>query len=838
MPWGTSFGYFYQTEEELLAVLAPYFKAGLESNEYCVWVTPKWRIGEGLAKVLGNAIPHYEEYAKKRQIELVPHSQWYARNNKAGETIIARLDDAVSRGFDGLRLAVHVLEEKSRRGPRVHAEVSAISRYNAIAVFAYPRDHFGAAQLMEAVKDYRFALVQNAGRLEVIESSEARIVRDALRISEEKLSSLFSHMAEGFAYHRLVLDDDSKPCDYVFLEVNNAFERLTGLKAEDIIGRRVTNILPDIEKDPTDWIGKFGQVALTGQPVRFESYSVPLKKWYAVSAFSPHKGFFAVTFNDITPQKQAAERLRYEAVRFKILSEANGLLLTTEDPQEIIQPIASSVMAHLDCDVFFNYILDQRKGRLRLNACAGVPAETAREIEWLDLGEAICGYVARDGCRIVSENVQENGDAQAALARSFGMQVYACHPLHIGNRTIGTLSFGSRSRTRFADDELEFMRTVAGQVSLAMQRKETERSLAESEMRLKKSQELAHLGSWELDLRTNILTWSDEVYRIFGLRPQEFGATYEAFLEAVHPDDRQAVDAAYSGSVREGRDTYEIEHRVVRKNRGEIRYVMEKCEHFRDETGRIIKSIGMVHDITDIRQAQEEIRQRTAELEASNRELEAFSYSVSHDLRSPLRSIEGFSTALLEDYADKLDEEGKRYLGYIKESSDLMARLIDDILRLSRVTRSDMNREFLDLGEIVRNVALQLQAAEPDRQVAVSIAPGITGYGDSSLLRLVFQNLLGNAWKFTGKVASPRIEVGKVNHNGKTACFVRDNGVGFDMTYADKLFKPFQRLHKASEFSGTGIGLATVQRIIGRHGGEVWAEGRPGEGATFYFTLG
>ncbi|MDZ4230801.1 MAG: ATP-binding protein, partial [Dehalococcoidales bacterium] len=232
------------------------------------------------------------------------------------------------------------------------------------------------------------------------------------------------------------------------------------------------------------------------------------------------------------------------------------------------------------------------------------------------------------------------------------------------------------------------------------------------------------------------------------------------------------------------------------------------------------------------------VRKRTAELEASNRELEAFSYSVSHDLRAPLRSMEGFSNALLEDYADKLDDRGRQYLKYVQESSDLMAQLIDDLLKLSRVTRSDMNYERVKLSEMAQKVQAQLEKSEPYREMILNIAPDITAYGDRNLLRLVLENLLGNAWKFSGKVSSPCIEMGTTEQNGKRAYFIRDNGVGFDMEYADKLFKPFQRLHKSTEFAGTGIGLATVQRIINRHGGKVWADSKVGEGTTFYFTLG
>ena len=242
-------------------------------------------------------------------------------------------------------------------------------------------------------------------------------------------------------------------------------------------------------------------------------------------------------------------------------------------------------------------------------------------------------------------------------------------------------------------------------------------------------------------------------------------------------------------------------------------------------------------DITEIKQNEESLSRYAHQLEASNKELESFSYSVSHDLRAPLRSITGFSTILLEDYSDKLDNEGKLYLKKISDSGELMGQLMDDLLKLSRVTRSDLNLEKLDLSDMARKIVDELRNEDPKRKVKVTIAPNMTANGDKNLLGLVLQNLLGNAWKYSSKTSEPRIEIGTAAHNGKRAYFVRDNGVGFDMTYADKLFQPFQRLHKATEFAGTGIGLATVQRIIRRHGGQVWAEGKVGGGATFYFTL-
>lgn len=234
---------------------------------------------------------------------------------------------------------------------------------------------------------------------------------------------------------------------------------------------------------------------------------------------------------------------------------------------------------------------------------------------------------------------------------------------------------------------------------------------------------------------------------------------------------------------------------------------------------------------------EQRVNQRTRELLAINKELEAFCYSVSHDLRAPLRSIDGFSQALSEDYGDRLDEQGLNYIKRVRSSSQRMAQLIDDLLNLSRITREEMNNGKVDLTAIAWDVAAELKDSEPGRKVVFNIEPCVEAYGDERLLRVVMDNLLRNAWKYSGKNETAVIEFASFAQNNKAAYFVRDNGVGFDMRYSDKLFKPFQRLHSANEFEGTGIGLATVQRVINRHGGSVWAEGKIGTGATFYFTL-
>ena len=235
---------------------------------------------------------------------------------------------------------------------------------------------------------------------------------------------------------------------------------------------------------------------------------------------------------------------------------------------------------------------------------------------------------------------------------------------------------------------------------------------------------------------------------------------------------------------------------------------------------------------------EQRVTERTVALQAANQELEAFSYSVSHDLRAPLRAIDGFSQALLEDYLGQLDDQGKNYLNRVRAATQRMGHLIDDMLVLSQITRVEMRREAVDLSALAADVLAELQKSEPERKVDWRIESGLIAEGDAQLLRVALVNLLGNAWKFTGKTANAKIEFGVIpNADGTTDFFVRDNGVGFDMAYASKLFGAFQRLHTLAEFPGTGIGLATVQRIIHRHGGQVHGEGVLGQGATFHFTL-
>lgn len=836
----------------------------------------------------------------------------------------------------------------------------------------------------------------------------------------------------------------------------------------------------------------------------------------------------------------------------QVIGACNRLLMHAVDEPALLNDICRLV-----CDqagyrlAWVGYAVNDAARTVRIAARAGDDDGylAATPLSWDDSeqGRNPAGLAIRTGvtCATGGLSTDRPADPWSRHALARGFRSCLALPLKDADAGVfGALNLLATEPEVFTPEEIRFLEELAGELSFGLtalrarhEHRQAEEKLRRSERGLAEAQRIVHLGNWELDLVRNELSWSDEIFRIFEIDPGKFAASYEAFLNAIHPEDRDRVNQAYTDSLKH-KAPYEIVHRLLMPD-GRIKYVSERCETYYDETGRPVRSVGTVHDITGRKQAESALRRyaeevqdlydhapcgyhslaedgtflrindtelawlgytreevlgkmkfsdlltpqgraafqqefpaykargwvrdvefdlvrkngttfpvllnstaikdahdrfvmgrsvlhditerkhadainaarlhlmqfatshssdelleatldeaekltgsrigfyhfvnddqvsltfqnwssrtkaefcraegkgrhyaidragvwvecihqrgpvvhndyaslphrkglppghapvirelvvpvlrgekirailgvgnkpadymeedvrtvslladlaweiaerkraeervrelnteleqrveaRTRQLQEANRELVEFSYSMSHDLRTPLRSIDGFSQALLEDCADRLDDAGKAHLQTVRAASQRMGLILDAMVGLLRINRREMHLSTVNLSELAARIATARQQAEPGRDVAFVIAPGCEVRGDAGLLKIALENLLDNAWKYTGRTHPARIEFGRAQVPGAPAFFVWDNGEGFDMDYVGKLFVPFQRLHTGGEFPGTGVGLAIVQRIIRRHGGRVWAEGRPGHGATFYFSL-
>ncbi len=386
------------------------------------------------------------------------------------------------------------------------------------------------------------------------------------------------------------------------------------------------------------------------------------------------------------------------------------------------------------------------------------------------------------------------------------------------------------------------------QVQDITERRQAEERLHDTQAMLRLAAQVGRLGAWAYDVDATSLRWSPEVCAIFGA-PPDATPTIQDAMKFVVPSYHEVVRATLEDCLRGGSPfDIEIEVFAARHQRLWVRLI---CEAEWDAQGQVCRLQGALQDVSQAKEAEHEIlrlngqleervSQRTAQLQEANRELEAFSYSVAHDLRAPLSSIDGFSNALQANAQGALDEKSLHYLQRIRAGVRQMSECTDGLLSLASVSRTDLQVRVVDIAALANAALVNCRERTPGRAITVVVAATLPARGDPRLLALALQNLLDNAWKFTARQPQPRIEVGGISQgdDGHEVYFVRDNGAGFDMTYASRMFEAFQRMHATHEFEGTGIGLAIAQRVIARHGGRIWAESVPGCGATFYFTLG
>ena len=762
----------------------------------------------------------------------------------------------------------------------------------------------------------------------VVNITENKNAQEQLKVSEDLFRKLFENMLNGFAYCKMLYEEGHPP-DFIYINVNEAFESLTGLK--DVKGKKVSEVIPGIQEADPELLERYGRVAVTGKPEVFETWVESLKMWFSISVYSPQKEYFVAVFDVITHRKLAEAALKENEERFRSLYEnvTIGIYRTTLDGRILMANPA--MVSMLGFDTFEQ--LEQRNLQEE-----GYEPDYPRS-KFLEI-------IENDGKIIGLESAWNRRNGKALFVRE------SANAVRDGN-----------GRIIYYD----------GTVEDITDRKKAEEALHENEKRLREAQEMAHLGFWFWDIKTGNVDWSDEVFKIFCLDPATFKPQIDSILKlSPWPENNQRDKELISRAI-ESHEPGTYEQKFLRPDKS-IGYYYSTFRGSYDNNGNLISIVGTILDITERKQAEEALREsedkfkyvfdhsvigksltfpsgeihvnkafcdmlgysqdelentkwqdisspqdievtqshlnmllsgekdsvrfvkryihkngsviwtdvgtalrrdadrkplyfmtainnitemkkaeealhnlneeleqrvadRTGLLQAANKELEAFSYSVSHDLRAPLRSVHGFTKILLEDYESTLDEEGKRICGIISSSATQMGALIDDLLSFSRIGRSNMHPSEIDMKKMARLIFEGMTSPTERERIKLNIGKLYRAFGDVTLFGQVWTNLISNAIKYTSKNDVSEINIGSKADGKMITYFIKDNGVGFDMQYAHKLFGVFQRLHSEAEFEGNGVGLAIIQRIILKHGGKVWAEGKVGKGATFYFSL-
>jgi len=888
--------------------------------------------------------------------------------------------------------------------------------------------------------------------------TEKKQDEDALIQSEKKYRLLFENMTSGFALHQMVYDENGKPYDYRYIEANPAFEKLTGLPVNAIIGKTIKELVPNIEDY---WIQTFGNVALTGEPLTYMNYVKELGKYYDTYVFSPEKDKYAVVFNDSTERINAENALRESESRLRsfIDESSEGIFITNESgiinewnksAENITGLSREKIIGQNFWDAFMLYYskeLVQDKIRQNLQNSilemletgkVHIPARSTYPIQSINnkkkfIEQTIFSMKSGNGFRLAGifnditerirteEALKQERTFSDALLESVPGLVYMYneegylvkwnkkHETDTGYSSFELSKMGILDWYKGSETDLKsiqygladvsnkghgtaeaYLQNKDGSKTLyyfsavltniegknyftgigidISERKKMEEQLRKSELSLANAQQIAKIGSFEINLDRGTGNFSDEMYKLMALDPDKGFPSEEEFLEVIHPNDRDLVkNRLYEHRVVEYRSNPEIgplryflstsniikdpvenankvigtvqditerklAEELIRKSEAKLqkaqtiggigyseqllsnmdkiwasaegmriygfepedgyvtrsqigactvdieafrkeyfemvehgkrfdmefainpadgspkRYIHAISDIEKDENGEPYSILSTFVDISDHKRAEEEIKklnadlekrvfERTAQLQQANKDLESFAYSVSHDLRSPLRHIDGFVRLLYATLKEPNDTINS-YYNKINQSSKRMSGMIDDLLSFSRLSRKDVSLSIVNINSIIDDVIDQIKPDIGNREIKWKIKNISQIHGDKNLLRIVFENLISNAIKYTSKKEFALIEIGeKKAKEGMIEIYVKDNGTGFDMVYHHKLFGVFQRLHSNEEFEGTGIGLANVKQIIQKHGGTVRAEGKVEQGAIFYINL-
>lgn len=731
------------------------------------------------------------------------------------------LRDATRTGYD---LPVIVLTGNGGRDVDLQAMRAGAAGY-------LPKARTDASMLERSI---RYALEQR------------RVVQRA-RHRDARARALLEHVSDAI----ISIDE------YGIIEFfNPAASRLFGYAADEVIGRNLKMVMGEPYRSAHDeYLTAYlhtGVAKLMGSARELvarhkDGHAIAIELSLSEMHGEGRRTFIG-TVRSIAERKQAEESLRTRARQHAALAEFGGRALASHEPQRLLDDAVLLLAKTLDAPLadVLELLPDGRS--LQLTTGVGWQDGLVGAATMAASGHSLAAYVLRATAPVIIDDLAgETRFQPARLLLDHGVVSGASVIIRGHEQSFGILGVYTTTPRVFSADDVYFLAAVAALIAQGLLRHRAQAALRESEQRLQLTVDAANIGLWDWDMASGAVYYSPQWKAQLGYADDELENHPSLWEDRLHPDDREAAVGRLRDALRHPSVPYEMEFRLRHRD-GTYRWIYARGGVLVDATGERARMFGAHVDITHRRQAEDAVRglnaeleqrvaERTAQLEAANRELEAFSYSVSHDLRSPLRAIDGFAQALLDEYGDTMAAPAQHYLDRVRAGATRMGSLIDDLLALARVTRSEMRREDVDLSALAHEIAVDLRQRDAQRTVQFFIEPRHVVRGDPMLLRLALENLLGNAWKYTSKRAEARIAFGALMEPEERVFFIRDNGAGFDPAYTDKLFGPFQRLHGPGEFEGTGVGLATVQRIMRRHGGRVWAEGAVGEGATFFFTL-
>ena len=670
-------------------------------------------------------------------------------------------------------------------------------------------------------------------------------------------------MQEQDKYIQEVLDHMLEGCqiidfDWRYLYLNDVVIKHARQERGELLGRQMMEVYPGIDQTPLFYALKECMRSRTSKKLLNEFvYPDGSFAWFEITIQPVNEGLL-ITSLDITDYLNAQERVRKLNRIYAVLSDINQAIVRTRELQPLFEKACRIAVEKGEFLLAWIGLLEEDKPGVQVAAYAGPSDGDHEEINNFfqdkQVGECPLEHGLREGKHVVYHVIElvEGLSPWHSIARQLGCQSFASFPLLVSGVLRGVFSLYADAPDFFVEEELKLLDELAMDISFAMEvaEKEAARKQAEEEIRRlnaeleqrvrERTAELSDLynnapcGYHSLDGDGLFVRINDTELGWLGYSREEIIGKMK-FADLLTPASVQSFSENFPTFKARGwiRD---LEFDMVRKD-GSILPVLLSATAITDQQGRYLVSRSMITDLTDRKRAEQAIRKSQAQLEAANKELEAFAYSVSHDLRAPLRAIDGFSRILAEEYQDRLDAEGLRLLAVVRTNTQKMDQLITDLLDLSRLTRSQMQFSRIDMTALASTIYQEIAVPETQQKFAFSVKSLPNAYGDAMLMRQVWSNLIANAIKYTLPSDKRVIEVGGYREAETNVYYVKDSGVGFNQEYTHKLFGVFQRLHSADEFDGTGVGLAIVQRIIHRHGGSVWAEGQNNQGATFYFSL-